>query len=168
MHQIEAHYDEFYGRITAWYRKDPARIKLLKQLNTANVAVFYAAYPILLIIAFVTDNPKKWQILLVPAVSFVLLTMIRARINRRRPYEDWNLDVLIAKDKQGESMPSRHIFSSSVIAMAVLAVNVPLGSILLILAASGGYFRIVGGVHYPSDVLAGFLLGILSGLFIVL
>ncbi len=168
MQNIESHYDVFYQQITAWYREKPKRIQALKLLNRLNTLLFYAVYPVLLLYVFIAHQQKCWRILIVPVVSFVLLTLIRAKINRRRPYEEWNLNVLIPKDKAGESMPSRHIFSSSVISMAVLSVHVPMGMIMLVISLSGGYMRIVGGVHYPTDVIAGFLLGILSGLFIVL
>ncbi|NCB34275.1 MAG: phosphatase PAP2 family protein, partial [Erysipelotrichia bacterium] len=149
MHSIKSHYDQFYELITAWYRRDNKRIKTLKLLNRLNTLIFYWVYPLLLICSFLKHEPAVWKMLLVPAVSFWLLTLIRAKINRSRPYEDWNLDVLISKDKSGESMPSRHIFSAAVISMAVLRVNVPAGIILLFVSLAGGYMRIVGGMHYP-------------------
>ena len=42
-----------------------------------------------------------------------------------------------------------------------------LACILLVLAALEGYIRVVGGVHYPRDVIVGYLLGVLFGLFVL-
>ena len=64
-------------------------------------------------------------------------------------------------------MPSRHIFSSAVISMGVLAVNVPLGGICWMITILNAVVRVVSGVHYPSDVTAGILIGFLAGLCIM-
>ena len=99
-----------------------------------------------------------------PGAGFILLTLVRAKINRPRPYETWDIRPLIHKDTKGNSMPSRHVFSSAVIAMAWLPVYPPAGVLFLILTAAAALIRVLGGVHYPSDVTVGFLTGILAGI----
>ena len=64
-------------------------------------------------------------------------------------------------------MPSRHVFSASIIAMMCFTISPLFACILLVLAALEGYIRVVGGVHYPLDVIIGYLLGVLFGLFIL-
>ena len=63
-------------------------------------------------------------------------------------------------------MPSRHVFSSTVIAMVFLRIFPAIGICLLVLSVFTGLIRIIGGVHYPSDVLIGFLCGVSAGLFV--
>lgn len=60
-------------------------------------------------------------------------------------------------------MPSRHVFSATVIAVSVLSVSKPLGWMLLVLAVILAVIRVVGGAHYPRDVIAGFLCGLACG-----
>ena len=49
--------------------------------------------------------------------------------------------------------------------MFTLLLNPWLGGTMLFLAAILAILRVLGGVHYPSDVLAGYVIGILVGSF---
>ena len=66
---------------------------------------------------------------------------------------------LFPKDKPGQSMPSRHCFSAAAIAGAAWFVIRPLGLALAVLAVVIAVCRVVTGVHYISDVLAGLAFG---------
>ena len=48
--------------------------------------------------------------------------------------------------------------------MACLHANLPVGLILLVLSALLGLVRVLGGVHYPKDVLVGYACGLLWGI----
>ena len=61
-------------------------------------------------------------------------------------------------------MPSRHVFSATIISMACLHANLPVGLVLLVLSALLGFVRVLGGVHYPKDVLVGYACGLLLGI----
>jgi len=64
------------------------------------------------------------------------------------------------------SFPSAHTYFAFAIATAVfLYGHRKLGTILFIVALLIGIGRIGAGLHYPSDVIAGALLGIASGIF---
>ena len=56
-------------------------------------------------------------------------------------------------------MPSRHCFSAAAIMVAAFTVWVPLGVAACLLAAVVAVTRVLTGVHYPSDVLAGLAFG---------
>ena len=60
-------------------------------------------------------------------------------------------------------MPSRHVFSAVMIALCVCLVQWWLGLILLVLALALAAIRVIGGVHYPRDVIVGALCGLLAG-----
>ena len=86
-------------------------------------------------------------------------TALRAVLNRPRPYEALGFDPLFPKDTKGKSMPSRHCFSAAAIAVTACSVSVPLGVLLWVLAVGIALTRVLTGVHYPSDVLAGLAFG---------
>ena len=75
------------------------------------------------------------------------------------------MEPVIQKDTKGKSFPSRHVFSATMIAMTYLLLSpwAPLGWFLLVIAVCLGAVRVIGGIHYISDVVAGILLGVLAG-----
>lgn len=159
-------YPLFYKNITEWFRKSAGRIRALQVSNAIFTYFFYISYPLLLLYLLIFRDSFLLKAFLVPAVSFVIVTVIRKMINRKRPYEAYDIDPLIHKNTKGKSMPSRHVFSACIIAMVFLHMNIYAGIIMLVLAAFGAVIRVIGGVHYPGDVLAGAFLGIISGLFL--
>ena len=110
---------------------------------------------------------KGWKellaFILLPAIGFALLSAIRKRLNQARPYEKWAIQPLLDKDTSGKSMPSRHVFSATVISMSLLYFFWMPGLICLLLSAGLALVRVIGGVHYPKDVVVGYLCGICWG-----
>lgn len=159
----QAEYLVFYQRITAWFRKEPGRIRWFCIINQLLTAVIFVSYPVLLLTLFLEHNPLLYRAVLVPGVSFGLVSWIRDRINAPRPYEEWRMDPLIPKETKGHSMPSRHVFSTAVIAMTYLRFQTAIGIIMLLLAVLSASLRVVGGVHYPRDVIVGFAVGAAAG-----
>ena len=158
-------YSHFYQQLTGRIRESGAACFLLRAAGKGATGIMYAAYPLLLAWLAMDGAYRNLVFtLLIPGAGFVLLTIVRAKINRPRPYETWDISPLIRKDTRGNSMPSRHVFSSAVIAMAWLPVYPPAGVLFLILTAAAALIRVLGGVHYPSDVTIGFLAGILAGM----
>lgn len=144
-----------YARLSAPFRQ-PARRKALLAANKAATWGCYLAYPLLLLVLALQQDGRFFRSLLVPAVSF-------AALNFRRPYEVLDIDPIIHKDTKGKSMPSRHVFSIFVIAMTFLWIVPWLGVVLLALGAALACVRVIGGVHFPRDVLVGAAVGILAG-----
>lgn len=152
-----------YERLSAPFRAEK-RARLLLAGNRALTWACYVLYPLLL--AALLLQGRGWDALrglLVPGLSFGALSLVRGAINRPRPYETLDIDPIIHKDTRGKSMPSRHVFSIFVIAMTGLWILPPLGIVLLVLGAVLAWIRVVGGVHYPSDVAVGAAVGIACG-----
>lgn len=159
-------YSKFYETITAGLRKRENASQLLTAADRILAAVMYAAYPVLLAVTAMRGTEARVTVLsyiLVPGISFLLLSFVRSRINRKRPYEEWEIDPLIHREGMGNSMPSRHVFSAVLISMCILRQNVFPGVIFLILSACIAVVRVLGGVHYPRDVIAGYLIGAAAG-----
>jgi len=123
----------------------------------------YLLYPLLLAYIFWYQKERILPYILLPGLAFLLVTLIRKTLNQARPYEAWDIQPFLKKETQGQSMPSRHVFSATMISMCFLTFNLCLGAVLLILSATLAVCRVLGGVHYPKDVLVGMAIGILAG-----
>ena len=156
------------GRYAHWTAPLRARPALLRALLLANRLLTYAGYVLypLLLVLVAASGDVAWlaRTIAVPAASFAAVTLVRARLNRPRPYEVLGIDPLIHKDTQGKSFPSRHVFSMFMIAMSWLAWCAPVGMALLVLGAAMAVVRVLGGVHWPRDVVAGALVGVICGI----
>ena len=56
-------------------------------------------------------------------------------------------------------MPSHHVVFMVAVAVMVYTVDHKMGYFLLIVALLSGVARVSAGIHYPSDIVAGALLG---------
>jgi membrane-associated phospholipid phosphatase len=94
----------------------------------------------------------------------LLVSVYRAWRSEKRPYEVLEIQPLIVKETKGNSFPSRHVFSAFVIAVTALWVAPAAGGVLLVLGVALAACRVIGGVHWPRDVIAGAAVGIAAGL----
>lgn len=138
----------------------------MRVFNRMMTVLMPVAYVTLLGTNFISKGLGKEfsTYIMVPAVGFVLLTIVRKWINQPRPYETWGIVPLLDKDSSGNSMPSRHVFSATIISMACLHASLPAGLVLLFSSALLGLVRVLGGVHYPKDVLVGYACGLIWGI----
>lgn len=91
--------------------------------------------------------------------------ILKNAFSRIRPYEVVEGLVLLTKKASDFSFPSGHAGSSFAAATAIYACTRNKGGIAaLVLAACIAFSRLYIGIHYPSDVLAGMITGILCGL----
>ncbi|MQB65280.1 phosphatase PAP2 family protein [Limosilactobacillus reuteri] len=161
-------YLQFYQHITAPFYRYPWTIPLLRAVNKFVVWTMYVAYIVILVWVGKNNVLKAGPFLLIPGIGFILLSFIRQRIDAPRPYEEFSINPLILRQKTGDSLPSRHVFSATIIAMCGLRLNLILGVILLVLAVVSAITRVIGGVHFPRDVVIGFICGFICGLFLFL
>ena len=154
---------EQYEKLSAPFRS-PIRTRILNIINKVLTYICYILYPVLLLYLIILWDPRFWKALLVPAIAFVLLSVIRKKLNRPRPYQILDINPLTHKDTKGKSMPSRHVFCVFMIAMTWLWIIPWMGIILLIIGIVMAIIRVIGGVHFPKDVAVGAAVGILAGI----
>jgi undecaprenyl-diphosphatase len=107
-----------------------------------------------------------FSIVIALIVRFPLVFLIQLFINRSRPFVvDRNI-VNILGYPQTSSFPSGHASFFFPLAAALFIFDKRLGSLLFLFVTLMGFARIIAGVHWPTDILAGALLGIL-GVFII-
>ena len=158
-------YQEWYNHIAASIENKSFFLSLLRTFNRFMTVVMPIVYLTLLATVYFREGFGK-QVLIyvfIPASGFVILSFLRKKINAPRPYEEWDIKPLLDRDSPGQSMPSRHVFSATIISMACMHASLPIGMICLTLSAFLGLVRVLGGVHYPKDVVVGYICGLVWG-----
>ncbi len=178
-------YERRYKKISEWFLNSKPAYAILKFIYRYMAYLIALAYIVLIVMSFrgtffkeatpvilrnsgmiiETDSMLLTsKLVLTPLTSFVLVSVIRKCIDARRPYEKYDIKPLFNKATKGESMPSRHVFSITIIAMCWLYVSVPVGSVLLVLVAVMAASRVLAGVHFVRDAAVGFIVGIGCGI----
>ena len=158
-------YQEWYGHVASNIKNKPFLLRLLRTFNLFMTVVMPIVYLTLLATTYLQQGLGK-QVLMyvfIPASGFVILSFLRKKINAPRPYEEWDIKPLLDRDSPGQSMPSRHVFSATIISMACLHASLTMGMICLTLSAFLGLVRVLGGVHFPKDVVAGYICALVWG-----
>ena len=158
------HYPDWYRNISAPFRGDVA-VQTINVLDRVLVVAVAGIYVAAIVIMMVTgDAMRALRVIVVPAITFALITYLRERYNAPRPYELYDIDPIIIKDTAGKSMPSRHVASAVIIAFALSWVHLDWGVIAFVASAIVAFTRIVGGVHFPRDVMAGAAIAAVCGI----
>lgn len=157
--------------MTQPFRENEGLARGIHIANKLCTGVMFFAYPVLLAYLFFFGRISSYfsfeKALLVPGISFVLLSVFRSLVNRPRPYEKFDVPPVIRKDTKGHSFPSRHVFSATMISMTFLLMS-PwswLGLIFFVISVALGGVRVVSGVHYISDVVAGIIVAVVAAVF---
>ena len=159
-------YQEWYRNISSKLTSHPTLLFLVRSFNRLMTVAMPLIYLTLLVTTYLQLGlgQQVGFYVLIPASGFVILSLFRKKINHPRPYETWDISPLFEKDSSGQSMPSRHVFSATIISMACLHSSLPVGLACLLFSALLGLVRVLGGVHYPKDVLVGYACALMWGL----
>ncbi len=90
-----------------------------------------------------------------------IASLIRHFWHRARPFSALNIPHLVADSAY--SFPSGHTIFMFALATVILHFNKKFGWALMATGLLIGAARVAAGVHYPSDILGGIVLGILTG-----
>lgn len=139
---------------------DALIVFLAEYLQHLVVAVLF----LLLYVSFYTSR-EKWRIFQVVIVSIfvsriVITELIRMFYHRLRPYLEIPANNLLTES--AFSFPSGHAAFFFALAAAVYGFNKKWGIGFFGSAAVISISRIAAGVHYPSDIVGGMIIGILA------
>lgn len=146
-----------YARMTGAMRRTVSHLPGGAKALRIPTLLCAAAYLGTLLFLMFTGDARIVRAVLVPAVCFGAVTLLRPAIGRQRPYDRFGLPPVGAyRPGKGKSMPSRHAASAAAIAFAVIYVfPLPLvAAAMVALCALIAALRVLCGQHYPGDVLA--------------
>ena len=136
------------------------------------VIVFFASYlayiliGLFVVLVYLSRSPKrdKLEILLFAGLASVIARfgvteLIRYFYNRPRPFVALSIQPLFTDSAW--SFPSGHATFFFALSTAVYLYNKKWGVIFYLATLLITVSRVIAGVHYPSDILAGAIIGIL-------
>jgi undecaprenyl-diphosphatase len=97
-------------------------------------------------------------------VALVVARFLAAAIDRNRPFVDHPLAHNFLAHASDPGFPSDHATGAFAIAFALVLRDRVIGSVALVLALLLSIGRVALGAHYPSDVFAGAVLGLVAAL----
>jgi undecaprenyl-diphosphatase len=159
--------DRLAGRLLAWRPPRWVRVWMLTATRLGDGWLWLGTALIL-----AASGNRGFEVLSAGAVSAglanVLQLCVKGRIRRTRPCErakprHFDVDPLGWFRSDRFSFPSGHALNAFAIGSVVAFAFPPAAVPVLAVAASVAASRVVLGLHWPSDVLAGALAGLLIG-----
>ena len=160
---------EMDGQLLLWIREtfgNPVLDRIMIFISSlANKGMLWIGIGVVLLLLGV--NGRKWSergllVLLSLALNAVICNVwLKPMVARTRPYDLLGYEILVRR--LGDySFPSGHTSASFAAATALYAIDRRWGTAAYILAVLIGFSRLYLGVHFPTDVLAGAVIGILA------
>ena len=121
------------------------------------------------VVGVVRRQRNEWLAAIVALLASGLALLVNVAIShawyRPRPFVDHpgTVHVLLGHVRDA-SFPSDHLAAALAISIVLLSAHRRLGIVAIVVAVLVGYARVYVGDHYPTDVVAGALVGTLSAL----
>ena len=159
---------ELFYYIYRW--ESPLASTYFRWIDATAYPVFFSAVPASFGVEWARGVDNPWRLSLAvgaaEALGYVSSTGLKYLFKRLRPYEVLpDVEPRVARKRTPYAFPSGHTTIAFAIAVSI-ALYEPRWYVVtpaVIWASSVGISRVWLGVHYPSDVLAGALLGTLCG-----
>jgi len=143
----------------------------LFDLFTVFIAEYLGYILVLILFLYFLKESERYKAVLIKALSaaifarFVIVEIIRFFWDRPRPFVGNHINYLL-KHSASPSFPSGHAAFFFGFSTIVYFYNKKAGIWFLFASLLISIFRVYGGVHWPSDVVVGALVGIVSAYFI--
>jgi len=138
------------------------------------LGIFFARYfeyilLLSLLISLVANFKKYWRMVIEALIASIFVRFILAGVFywlhfRARPFVHNSVNLLIDYDASKTSLPSGHASFYFALSTIIYAYNKRAGILFYV----GSFMIVLGrvfvGIHWPSDILAGAIFGILMGL----
>lgn len=121
---------------------------------------------VIAVLCLIRRSTRRCGVTMLIALLLGLLignVLLKNLIARPRPFITYE-ELVPLISQSGWSFPSGHSLSSFTAATAVFYHHKKAGILCYLLAAAIAFSRLYVGVHYPSDVVCGALIGIIIGI----
>jgi len=135
-------------------------LKVISFLGRETIWIFLMVYYL-----FIIYDPRLFSyISSIFLLGVVIIAPIKKCFNRDRPFETLKDIRVLERKPMSRSFPSWHAYNvaSQGLLLAFLLNSIGIAIIVLIFAMVVSFSRIQLGVHYPSDVIFGFFIGIIG------
>ena len=142
--------------------------------------VFWGIYSVLVygvVVIYFFYHHQGWEAVAVAAMAalinrYIICEIIGYFYKKPHPYQKLGFSVISSwlfsfKDQKPDSWPSQHASAAMAISAVILFYSFPWGLVSVFTALMMGTARIILGYHYISDIIAGWVIGAISGLIIV-
>jgi undecaprenyl-diphosphatase len=146
-------FDVFFPTITDLHKTDVFRLVFVPFLLVLWFYLYRLRGVIIFLFLFVSMGMADW-----------FGALLKHRWSRARPFVDI-LDTIQRSDAGGYSFPSNHAINMFCMAFFLSSFFPRFRFLFFMIAVLVAFSRIYNGVHYPSDVLAGMMIGSVFGIF---
>ena len=140
------------------------RADLLAVLLARHLAKLHV---VLLLLLFVGSREQRDAALRIAAalpVTIGVVALVGRLIERERPFARQPEGTALVDHAPGRSFPSRHSACAAVMTTVALPTAPTIGVLMGLSALGLALSRVYAGLHYPSDVVGGWLIGIGIGI----
>jgi undecaprenyl-diphosphatase len=97
-------------------------------------------------------------------VTIAAVELVGKLVGRERPFAGRSLAAALVEHAPGRSFPSRHSACAAMMTTVALPAAPVIGLLMGLGALGLAVSRVYTGLHYPSDVLGGWIIGVVIGI----
>ena len=150
----------FYEYMLTLYNHHPRLKAIVIFIAKITPLISFLLYIMVLCFAFMYKSEVFLTIIIKPLIAFLIVTLLRKLINRARPFETYGFTPLVSHS-HGESFPSRHTLSSTIIGLVSFYVSPVIGTLGIINAILVSLSRLLTCVHYPNDIVSAIIVAVI-------